>query len=206
VYDVALTFGASLLLGMRHATDPDHVVAVSTIVSRERSIRRASGIGIMWGLGHTVTVALVGGVLIAFELTLPPRIGLSLEFVVALMLITLGAANLRRKSRSHGHVSHARPFAVGVVHGLAGSAAATLLLVPFVGDARAAALFLAAFGGGTIAGMVIVTTLLAIPLVFVASDLDLLPRRIRTVSGVASVALGLYLALRLGVVDGLFAR
>ena len=81
-------------LGMRHATDPDHVIAVSTIVSRERSISQASLIGILWGLGHTLTIVLVGAVIILFSVVIPPRVGLTMELSVGLMLVILGVMNL----------------------------------------------------------------------------------------------------------------
>ena len=81
-------------LGMRHATDPDHVIAVSTIVSRERSIAKAAWIGILWGIGHTLTILLVGAGIILFGLAIPARVGLTMEFSVGLMLILLGMLNL----------------------------------------------------------------------------------------------------------------
>src|SRR6185369_11281592 len=87
---VALGF----VLGMRHATDPDHVIAVTTIVSRQQSIRHAGLIGIMWGIGHTVTILLVGTGIILFNLVIPPRVGLAMELAVGLMLILLGVLNL----------------------------------------------------------------------------------------------------------------
>src|SRR5208283_1599284 len=83
-----------LLLGMRHSTDPEHVVAVSTIVSRQGSIRSSATIGLLWGLGHTLTIFLVGSAIIIFGVVIPPRLGLSMEFCVALMLILLGVLNL----------------------------------------------------------------------------------------------------------------
>jgi ABC-type nickel/cobalt efflux system permease component RcnA len=83
-----------LFLGMRHSTDPDHVVAVSTIVSRQRSIKSSATIGLLWGLGHTLTIFLIGTAIIAFGVVIPPRLGLSMEFCVALMLILLGVLNL----------------------------------------------------------------------------------------------------------------
>ena len=82
------------VLGMRHATDPDHVVAVSTIVSRERSIVKAGLIGILWGVGHTLTILVVGAGIILFGLAIPTRVGLTMEFSVGLMLILLGVLNL----------------------------------------------------------------------------------------------------------------
>src|ERR1700677_2182736 len=83
-----------LFLGMRHSTDADHVVAVSTIVSRQESIKSSATIGLLWGLGHTLTIFLVGTAIIIFGVVIPPRLGLSMEFCVALMLILLGVLNL----------------------------------------------------------------------------------------------------------------
>src|ERR1700729_52413 len=81
-------------LGMRHATDPDHVIAVTTIVSRQRSIRHAALIGALWGLGHTITILVVGSLIILFGIVIPPRLGLTMELSVGLMLILLGILNL----------------------------------------------------------------------------------------------------------------
>src|SRR5690242_6913229 len=80
---------------MLHATDADHVIAVSTIVSRQGNVRSAASIGVLWGLGHTLTVLLVGGAIIVFSLVIPPRVGLAMEFCVAIMLILLGVFTLR---------------------------------------------------------------------------------------------------------------
>src|SRR3974390_3695664 len=87
------------LLGSGHATDPDHVIAVSTIVSRERSLSKASLIGAFWGLGHTITIVAVGVPIILFNLVIPPRVGLTMEFAVSLMLILLGILNLNGVSQ-----------------------------------------------------------------------------------------------------------
>ena len=86
--------GLGLILGMRHSTDADHVVAISTIVSKQRSIRNAAFIGSVWGMGHTITIFIVGSLIILFGVEIPPRIGLSMEFSVAIMLILLGVLNL----------------------------------------------------------------------------------------------------------------
>src|SRR5215468_1199205 len=82
------------VLGMRHATDPDHVVAVTTIVSRERTMLHAAFIGVLWGLGHTFTILVVGSAIIVFKLTIPPRLGLAMELAVGFMLILLGVLNM----------------------------------------------------------------------------------------------------------------
>src|SRR5215831_3618739 len=81
-------------LGMRHATDSDHVVAVSTIVSREKSVLSASLVGALWGVGHSLTILIVGGAIIFFGVVLPARVGLTMEFSVALMLVVLGLLNV----------------------------------------------------------------------------------------------------------------
>src|ERR1700683_3599 len=90
-------FGVLVLgfvLGMRHATDPDHVIAVSTIVSRHRSIKDAAVIGALWGVGHTLTILIVGSGIILFGWVIPTRVGLSMEFSVGMMLILLGILNM----------------------------------------------------------------------------------------------------------------
>ncbi len=91
------------LLGLKHATDADHVVAITTIVARERSFRRAAWIGGLWGIGHSLTVLMVGGALVVFRFAMPPRLGLSLEFGVAIMLILLGFNNLRPGAATAPH-------------------------------------------------------------------------------------------------------
>src|SRR5581483_658050 len=87
---VALGF----FLGMRHATDPDHVIAVTTIVSRQRDVRHAALVGVLWGVGHTGTVLLVGSAIFLFGLGIPPRMGLTMELSVGFMLILLGVLSL----------------------------------------------------------------------------------------------------------------
>ncbi|AHG88793.1 high-affinity nickel-transporter [Gemmatirosa kalamazoonensis] len=203
-FTLLAAFVTSLLLGMRHATDPDHVVAVTTIVSRERSVRRACGIGVLWGLGHTVTLLGVGGAIILFRLALTPRLGLSLELAVAAMLVLLGAMNLLDVRPTPGRLTELRPLLVGVVHGLAGSAGATLLVLPLIDDPRWAVVYLLVFGAGTVVGMALVTLLVAAPAVLAAPRIHGLQRGLRMASGAVSVAFGVWLAHRVGVVDGLF--
>src|SRR5262249_61279360 len=81
-------------LGMRHATDPDHVIAVSTVVTRQHNVRRSALIGAAWGAGHTMTIFAVGGAIILFRIALRPRVGLTMELAVGVMLILLGLKNL----------------------------------------------------------------------------------------------------------------
>jgi high-affinity nickel permease len=199
-----LALGASFLLGMRHATDADHVIAVTAIVSEERSLGRAARLGALWGVGHTATILLVGGAILLFELTLTPRVGLSMEFTVAVMLIVLGLLNLFDVRLTSGRLTTVRPMLVGVVHGLAGSAGATLLILPLIADPRWALGYLLVFGVGTIAGMALMTLVIAAPSVYAAARMARLQRGIRMSAGMLSVCFGLYFAHRIGVVDGLF--
>jgi sulfite exporter TauE/SafE len=192
---------------MRHATDPDHVVAVTTIVSQQRSLARAARTGALWGLGHTATILLVGGAIILLKVQLsgiPPRLGLSLEFAVAVMLIVLGLLTLAGNDRRVAE-STTRPITIGFVHGLAGSAAvATLPQVALIPNPMWAAGYLAVFGVGTIAGMLLVTVSIAAPSLLAVRRFHGLNRTLRIASGVASVGFGLFLVHRIGFVDGLF--
>jgi len=198
------TFITSLLLGMRHATDPDHVVAVTTIVSRERSVAKAAGIGAVWGLGHTITLLVVGGAIIAFKIGLDARLGLSLELCVAIMLIVLGVLNLFNVRANTRGLNATRPFIVGVVHGLAGSAGAALLIVPLIDDPRWAALYLLTFGLGTVVGMALITLTIAFPTLLATAHLPSFQRTLRLGSGAVSLVFGLYLAHKIGFTQGLF--
>ena len=204
--ELFLIGAASLLLGMRHATDPDHVLAVTTIVSRERSIRSAARVGVIWGLGHGFTLALVGGSVIAFRLALSPRLELSLEFIVALMLILLGAVALARRTAPAPRLTTLRPFAVGFVHGLAGSAAATVLVLSAVGDTRWGVVYLLVFSLGTMLGMALMTSVLAAPWIFGGKPPTNASKRFREIAGALTLAFGCYLAYRIGIVEGLFAQ
>lgn len=203
-----------LFLGVRHATDADHVVAVSTLVARRQSARAALSLGALWGLGHAFTLFVVGGAIILLGVVVPPRIGLLLELGVALMLIGLGAVNLvalpqsRPANGDHagrGHHRQAlRSLGIGVVHGLAGSAAVALLVLSTIHHAGWALVYLLCFGGGTVLGMVGLTTAMSVPLAAVARRFGSTERRLAHLSGALSVAFGLFLVYQIGFVDGLF--
>jgi hypothetical protein len=199
-----LTFVTSLMLGMRHATDSDHIVAVTAIASGERSVAKATWLGAMWGFGHTLTLLLVGGAIIAFRITFTPRIGLSMEFAVAVMLMVLGVLNLLEIRPRSASVSLSRPFLVGIVHGLAGSAAAVLIILPLIPDPRWAALYLLVFGLGTVVGMTLITLSIAAPSFLLAARMSGMQRSLRLASGAVSLIFGLYLAHKVGFANGSF--
>ena len=194
------------LLGMRHATDPDHVLAVTTIVSEERSVARAAGIGALWGAGHTATIVLVGGAILLFRLVVPPRLGLAMEFLVAIMLVLLGVRSLRvAATAQRPSLSPARPIVIGFVHGLAGSAFVAMIVIAAIASPLVGLAYLLVFGVGTVAGMTLITATIAIPATLVARRALGAQRYVQFAAGVASVCFGLFLAHRVGVVDGLFA-
>jgi hypothetical protein len=263
---VALGF----FLGIRHATDADHVIAVSTIVSRYRSVKHAVAIGALWGVGHTLTILLVGGGIILFGWVIPARIGLSMELSVGLMLILLGALNLTgilqwitnnfsHTQHHHGvsgdhnygcaaaHHSHAhthgdyvhthphehdpkihphdpahtklnwldrhfgrlglynivRPLLVGLVHGLAGSAAVALLVLTTIRNPKWALVYLLLFGAGTIAGMMLITGAMGVPFAYAESRLRL-SYCLRVASGLISFGFGVFIIYQIVFVNGLF--
>jgi ABC-type nickel/cobalt efflux system permease component RcnA len=247
-------------LGMRHATDPDHVIAVSTIVTRHRSPRQAALIGVAWGIGHTLTILAVGAGIILLGWVIPVRVGLSLEFSVGLMLVVLGGLTLRAGLRgvgdqgadvsaddgvththphrhgdyihTHPHHHHPdshphgteqtplarldrrlgalrlyqlmRPFVVGIVHGLAGSAAVALLVLATIGNGWWAIGYLVVFGLGTVVGMMLVTALVAWPFAYAGARVHRAQRVLRLASGAVSLLFGLILAYRIGILGGLF--
>ena len=246
-------------LGMRHATDPDHVIAVTTILSRQRSIRQAALIGALWGLGHTITIFAVGSAIILFGLVIPARVGLTMEFSVGLMLILLGALNLSGMMRritetvtpfqqaqhahfhghgdfvhshhhghspeNHGHAETAtpvgwmdrvfgrlgfyqiiRPLAVGIVHGLAGSAAVALLVLTTIRVPSWAVFYLLVFGLGTVAGMMLITAAIAVPFTYSERRFASINRGLGLVSGLVSLAFGLFIVYQMGFVNGLFTN
>jgi high-affinity nickel-transport protein len=199
----ALALG--LALGVRHATDADHVAAISTIVTESRSLWRAATIGVSWGIGHSASVLLVGGVLVLLRLPMPVRVALALEFIAALMLIGLGVRSIMWRRGTASPRGSIQPAAIGVVHGLAGSAVLALLVLSATDSAAAAAAYLVSFCLGTVAGMGLITAVLAVPARFGATRLAAFDRHIRVAAGIASLAIGLLLAHRVGVRDGLFA-
>ena len=229
--------GLGLILGMRHSTDADHVVAISTIVSKQRSIRGAALIGSVWGLGHTITIFVVGALIILFSVQIPVRVGLSMEFSVAVMLVILGLLNLSglmqkitsrftpsytpvrvdaevfvtSATRSIGKIVRSlglyqciRPLVIGLVHGLAGSAAVALLVLSTIHDPRWATLYLLIFGVGTMAGMMCMTTAMAVPLRYAGNRFGQLSRYLGAMSGIVSVCFGSFLIYQLGFLGGLF--
>ena len=254
-------------LGMRHATDADHVIAIATIVSRQRTLRGSVLIGAAWGIGHTLTMLAVGSAIILFGVVIPARVGLAMELAVGIMLVILGLLTLTGMGRvlrdaiapgrpllehahAHGHDlavhdhAHAhgdyvhqhthghdagdhghpadqtplarldrtlgtlslyqwlRPLVVGIVHGLAGSAAVALLVLAAVRDPAWAIAYLLLLGAGTVAGMMLITVALAAPFAFSWSRLPRFNWQLRVASGLISLGFGLLLIYEIGFSAG----
>ena len=252
--------GLGFFLGMRHATDPDHIIAVTTIVSNQRNRMRAGLIGAFWGVGHTLTIFVVGAGIILFDLVIPARLGLGMELCVAVILIVLGLVNLsgflrsmpsgsidshdderviHSQRHSHGDYLHThphvhrpeahfhppdqtplawmdrvfgevgvyqylRPFIVGIVHGLAGSAAVALLVLTTVRGAQWAIAYLLVFGVGTIAGMTLITMSIASAFTLVGTGRKEFSHRLALASGLLSLSFGLLVAYQICFEHGFF--
>lgn len=228
------TLALGFLLGVRHSLDGDHLVAISTIVGRERSIWRSSVVGAVWGIGHTTSLFLAALAIVFLKVSFSPRAALSLELGVGLMLVLLGVDLLRRLARgelrlhSHAHQHggrehvhlHAhgspfppptaahhhvgkRPFFVGLVHGLAGSAALMLFVLTTISSPWIALVYVAVFGVGTIGGMLIMSSLIGLPFAVAARFAPRVFGAIQLATGVGSVAFGVLYAWRVGWVGGL---
>ena len=252
-----------LVMGMRHATDPDHVIAITTIVSRERRIGAATTVGLVWGLGHAITVMAIGIAIIVFKIALPDRADSIMEFAVAVVLILLGlsvtggffrAAAVRTlgwsragsspfvhtHEHSHAGLTHRHPhvhphgdeemhhsgpaalhhdhrltagnwvelrirrplataFGVGLVHGLAGTAALALLVLGAIPQPLWGVIYLAVFGAGTMIGMVLITSAMGVPFIVAGQRMAPLHRGLTFGAGMLSLAFGLFLAYRIGI-------
>jgi ABC-type nickel/cobalt efflux system permease component RcnA len=231
--------GLGLVFGLKHATEVDHVVAVSAIVSEQRNVLRSAVVGGLWGVGHTASLVFVGAIVLGLRVAIPERVSGWLEFCVALMIVGLGANALVRALRvrrdvhmhrhSHDGLSHVhvhfhergtrhaarparhthsvarpglKPVLVGAMHGLAGSAALTLLVLTQVESAALGLLYLAVFGLGSIFGMLLMSGLIGLPFALSARRVSGVSHWLQTAAGALSVAFGLWYAYATGVANG----
>jgi high-affinity nickel-transport protein len=180
-----------LVLGVRHAFEPDHLAAVSTFLVEEKSAKRSALLGALWGVGHSLALLVVGGALVMFRAHLPHAMAVAFEAAVAVLLLGLGARSLGQAARAwrvgpstahrHGRHAHAhggpadhlhvgswtfarRPLLVGIAHGLAGSGALTALALASMPTISAALVYLSVFCVGSVAAMALATGVVAWPL------------------------------------------
>lgn len=205
------------LLGIKHAIEPDHVIAVSTIASESKNLKRSIFAGVYWGIGHTATLFIVGMFLIVAKNTITDTVALSLEFIVGIMLVSLGLNSIlafmkHRHHHPHSHDisiggkksrTHFKSFLIGLIHGLAGSAAMVLLTMSTVSTAWEGALYILIFGCGTVVGMLSFSTIIGIP--FVLTSGKQVNRYLNNLAGIISILFGIYYMYNLGVNEGLFS-
>jgi ABC-type nickel/cobalt efflux system permease component RcnA len=233
--------GLGFVFGLKHATEVDHVVAVSTIVSEHKSVFRSAVVGGLWGAGHTASLVIVGVIALLFRVAIPVSVAKWLEFGVALMVITLGALAVVRVLRkradvhmhrhshdghSHVHIhfhenetkhsgvvsshSHAiseigfKPLLVGAMHGLAGSAALTLLVLTQIRSVMLGLLYLAVFGIGSTIGMLLMSGLIGLPFALSTRRISRANFGLQTVAGALSILFGVWYAYESGIANDLW--
>src|ERR1043165_8171324 len=234
--------GVGLVFGLKHATEVDHVVAISTIVSRHKNVFRSAFVGALWGAGHTLSLMAIAILVLWFRIAIPERISGWLEFGVALMIIALGASALWRAMRNNNHVhlhrhshdglSHThvhfheqgtkhnsdsssqhshrvsrigwKPVMVGMMHGLAGSGALTLLVLTQISSVWVGLLYVLTFGFGSIAGMLLMSGLIGLPFALTSSKLTHAHQGLQTVAAILSICFGIWYAYRVGAAVLLF--
>jgi nitrile hydratase accessory protein len=206
----AASAGLGTVLGMRHALEPDHLAAVSTLMTGERSSAKAAWLGAWWGLGHTLTLFTAGALLVVLQAEMPAIVAQVLEACVVLLLVGFGVRAIHQGARrvpkgpTHSHKNPkawspfqvdrwtlARPLLVGAVHGLAGSGALTALVVTTLPSTVARLAYLMLFGVGSTVGMVVLSGLLGWPIARMGAH-HVCARTFSLAAGSVSTALGLF--------------
>ncbi|GAH13521.1 unnamed protein product, partial [marine sediment metagenome] len=175
------------------AFEPDHMVAITSIISKQKNLKKTTFLGAIWGLGHTTTLLIVGIFVLTLKITIPEIIAMSLEFFVGIIIIILGILVIRdiivnkkhihkhthdenihvhlhshKESESHHH--YHKSFLVGLVHGLAGSAAIMLLILSTINSIPFGLTYILIFGLGSMVGMAIVGGLISLPFIYTSKN------------------------------------
>ena len=221
VNEFLVLMGLAFVLGLKHAFEPDHLAAVSTIASRTREVRLSSVSGMSWGIGHGICVCLAGFVLLALRVSVPNTLSVQFDRVVGVMLIGLGLWTYLRVTRTHLHRhehdgrvhihlhSHAhasdhrhvhQSLAVGMAHGLLGSGALVVLALAATADVWTGIAYLVIFGIGVVISMGLIAGLMGLP--FMTRRGQRLATALQLLAGTASLMIGLSFALTLGLVSG----
>jgi len=233
-FSLLAVLSIGLVFGLKHATEVDHVVAITTIVSRHKNVFRSAVVGALWGAGHTASLLIIGVIVLSLRVAIPARVSGWLEFGVALMIIGLGVSALWRSMRtdgevhvhqhshdglSHTHVhfhehenkhnpsaraghSHVvsrvgwKPVLVGMMHGLAGSGALTLLVLTQISSALLGLLYVATFGLGSIVGMLLMSGLIGLPFALSTGRLTHVHQGLQNLAAVFSICFGVWYAFK----------
>lgn len=233
--DLLIVLGVGFSLGLRHTFDADHIIAVSTIASRTGNLFRAGMSGLYWGIGHTLTLFVIGLIFVSLKINIPVKVAHSMEMLVGIMLVILGWTTFKTfkkrkvhvhihqhkdeiekhihyhshdESETHQHEHISKPerksFFVGMIHGLAGSGALILLLMPSMNSVTEAALYITVFGSGTILGMVLFAFVIGLPFVLLAKRAAFAERRLGMIAGILSISFGLFFMFEVAFIEGLF--
>src|SRR5215510_2235320 len=241
-FNLLAVLSIGLVFGLKHATEVDHVVAITTIVSRHKNVFRSAIVGALWGAGHTASLMIIGVIVLSLRIAIPESVSGWLEFGVALMIIALGVSALWRATRtnrevhvhqhshdglSHTHVhfhehenkhnpssrtahSHAvsrigwKTVLVGMMHGLAGSGALTLLVLTQISSPLLGLLYVATFGFGSIVGMLLMSGLIGLPFAFTSGKLTHVHQGLQTLAAVLSICFGVWYSFKTGAGANLF--
>ena len=230
---IVAVLGIGLVFGLKHATEVDHVVAISTIVSQHKNVFHSALVGALWGAGHTVSLLVIAAIVLTLRVAVPETVSGWLEFGVALMIIGLGFSALWRALRKHGdvhvhqhshdglshthvhfhetetrhqpasHTSHShavsrigwKPVLIGMMHGLAGSGALTLLVLTRISSSLIGFLYVGTFGFGSIVGMLLMSGIIGLPFALASKKLTHVHQGIQTVAAVLSICFGVWYAI-----------
>ncbi|MBI2653835.1 urease accessory protein UreH [Candidatus Woesearchaeota archaeon] len=210
--------GLGFLLGVKHAFDADHIAAVSNILIKQHSIKKSSLLGMFWGFGHTMSLFVVGLIVLLLKITIPEKVALSMELVVGLMLVLLGVNTLitinkdgihihkhkhgkkehvhihshkTSEYHNHKHIPFYKSLIVGIIHGLAGSAALTLLVLTTINSIFIGLFYILIFGIGSMIGMSVISAIILLPLKLIPNNFQKIHRILSASAGLISILVGL---------------
>lgn len=213
------TLFLGFVLGIKHAFDADHLIAVSTLVSRYKNPLRAAFVGTFWGIGHTISLFVIGILVLLLRITIPETISLSFEFFVGMILVALGIKTLSYKDAVHTHThihdrqththfhpdadtrhyhQHRRSMLIGMFHGMAGSGALTILVLSTISSVTSGILYILIFGLGSIIGMSFMSMLIGLPFIFTKKNFPSVDSYLKIVVGILSVLFGLSIMYEIG--------
>lgn len=190
-----ITLFVGFILGIKHAFEADHVLAVSTIVSERKNPFKAAIVGAFWGIGHTTTLFIIGIIILFLRVSIPERLNSSLEILVGIMLIILGLRVFKRDKSLLQYHKHHVPFFVGIIHGLAGSGVLMLLILSTITNFLEGMYYILFFGIGSILGMTIMSFVIGIPFSYSSSKFPKLEKYLRFLSGALSIIFGFFYIL-----------
>lgn len=222
--------GFGFLLGVKHAFDADHVAAVSTIISKHKSIKKSSLLGMFWGFGHTISLLCVGLIILLLKITIPEKIALSFEFIVGIVLVILGLnvlltinknkihfhrhkhgkeehihfhSHKLTKHHDHKHKLFHQSLFIGLIHGLAGSAVLTLLVLTTIKSVWLGLIYILIFGIGSIIGMILISSVVSLPFTLIPNNLQRTQKFLKISAGLISMIIGLTIMYNIGIAEGL---